>query len=543
MVFRFETVRTRLGWIVFAPLLLVVVAGSAGVWSLVTNLTRENSLSFQEEILSLQGTFIENWLSERRSDTARLADELERELGDPAAMLETLEQFRAQERAFSGANFRRPDGVTGLPGAGGGGIDISDREYFKRALNGNVAISEVLISRRTDNPNILVAQPVRSAEEDVVGVVFGAVPLATLTDLIESVRVSPDSESYLLNEQGTFITSARYEPRLRAQGQLEGDAQLSLQVDTEIYRRAIKQQPEIGTYTSYWGGRVLGSYRWVNDNRWILVYEQPWRSVIERYEETLRVAAFVAFVLAVGLVFVIRRVEFTITDPIHRLSEAAQSYFSDTPSINIDAREYRRAPVEIRQLADTFQAMWQRVETDIHRIEESSRRDGLTGLYKREFFEEESNRLVQFCGRSELPVAMLVIDIDYFKRINDTHGHGAGDSALHAVAQRMERVVRESDVLCRYGGEEFAVFIPNATAEQGRELGERLRRNIESGPVYVGDLEINVTVSVGVDSCGPAEQTDTPGQEIVATLIARADRALYTAKEAGRNRVFVAQVS
>ncbi len=157
--------------------------------------------------------------------------------------------------------------------------------------------------------------------------------------------------------------------------------------------------------------------------------------------------------------------------------------------------------------------------------------DALTGLPNRRYFDE-------FCGllarrrRSGDAVGVLMIDIDKFKALNDTHGHGTGDEVLRAVGGAIVAAVREDDVPARYGGEEFVVLLRNPTSAVALEVGERVRTS-------VGALDLQrfgvpgVSVSVGV---AVAVQADQP----IGDLIAQADRALYRAKRAGRDRVVAA---
>lgn len=536
----FGTVRTRLTWLVFGPLVTIVLLGGFGLWSFVQNLVREDTVAFQEEILVLQEEFMEQFFQERRDDMARLAAALERTYGSPERMRAEIERFRDSEAEFTSANFRGPDGVSDMTGSSTGQVDISDRAYFREAIQGEPALSDVLTGRASGNPIVIFAHPVRNQQERIAGVVFGGVPLRAIANLIETARVTPESESYILTVDGTMITRSQYEPRLRARGRLEGDSAMALMVDSSIYQRALDQVHSDRVYRSYWGGQVVGNYRWVNEDRWILVYEQPWQSITERYEDTLRIAALVGLLIAAGLIVVLLRVSRTITDPVDLLARVSQSYFSEKETESLRQEDFRSAPRELRQLADAFHAMLSRVESDITRIEETSRRDGLTGLLKREPFADQSQRLIDFCRRSELPAGVLVLDIDHFKNVNDTYGHAAGDTALRAAARQMQRTVRDSDVLCRYGGEEFAVFVPNATAEQGKELAERIRRDVEMHAIPLADQDLTITVSVGVAGAEPALWDEIEPSEILATLVNRADRALYDAKRAGRNRVVVA---
>jgi diguanylate cyclase (GGDEF)-like protein len=126
-----------------------------------------------------------------------------------------------------------------------------------------------------------------------------------------------------------------------------------------------------------------------------------------------------------------------------------------------------------------------------------------------------------------------MFDIDHFKAVNDTYGHLVGDRVLRAVAAACRRVIREGDVLVRYGGEEFLVLLPGAGPTDVAEVGERIRRAVEETVVLDGEQRIAITISLGGTTYSDASATPD-------TLVAAADQALYEAKEAGRNRVLVA---
>lgn len=164
-------------------------------------------------------------------------------------------------------------------------------------------------------------------------------------------------------------------------------------------------------------------------------------------------------------------------------------------------------------------------------------RDPLTGLYNRRYLEANLEREFQRCQRRGLEMAVMMLDIDHFKRFNDQHGHGAGDALLAAVGQAIARVVREEDIACRYGGEEFTVVLPECSKKDAHATAERLRATIETLTVeYLRNTYGPASISIGV-ACLPL--TD----ERPESLMAAADRALYRAKELGRNRVEFAEPS
>ena len=167
-------------------------------------------------------------------------------------------------------------------------------------------------------------------------------------------------------------------------------------------------------------------------------------------------------------------------------------------------------------------------------LEESSQRDGLTSLYNRRFFDEQITRDILNARRYGWSMMLAMIDVDHFKRINDTYGHPVGDQVLRSLAQRLGGMLRSSDTLSRYGGEEFALIFSNLDLSAASGLLERLRAAIENMRVDLADgSHINVTISIGAAAL---QEGLTPGQ-----LVIRADEALYQAKNEGRNRVHYGQ--
>jgi diguanylate cyclase (GGDEF)-like protein len=170
---------------------------------------------------------------------------------------------------------------------------------------------------------------------------------------------------------------------------------------------------------------------------------------------------------------------------------------------------------------------------------ESALRDGLTKVFNKRYFTERLNSELRFATRHHAALALLMIDLDHFKHVNDTYGHVAGDRVLTAVAAVLQKSMRNEDVVARYGGEEFAVLLRATPIEHVNGTAERLRRQIEalvvegpdSGSVDAPSPPIHVTVSIGIATY-PEKIVQTPPE-----LIELADQALYRAKHAGRNRV------
>lgn len=155
--------------------------------------------------------------------------------------------------------------------------------------------------------------------------------------------------------------------------------------------------------------------------------------------------------------------------------------------------------------------------------------DALTNLNNRRQFETRLGQEISITKRQNNPLCAMMVDIDFFKKVNDTYGHAAGDEVLRTVASIIKEQLRESDIPARYGGEEFAVLLPFTKIEEAQIVGERLRSAVEARPVKVDDVEIAVTISMGLAEYNRVET----GEE----LFERADKALYEAKKNGRNQV------
>jgi len=165
------------------------------------------------------------------------------------------------------------------------------------------------------------------------------------------------------------------------------------------------------------------------------------------------------------------------------------------------------------------------------RLRQLAAADPLTGCLNRRGFEEVAGAALEAARREGTPMTVLTLDVDHFKRINDAHGHAAGDEVLRAVADAARAVVRETDPVARFGGEEFVMLLQGADAGQALACAERLRLRLEAAVVRFGDAEIRLTASVG---CAPVDLDEA---DAVARAVERADGALYAAKRNGRNRV------
>ncbi len=193
------------------------------------------------------------------------------------------------------------------------------------------------------------------------------------------------------------------------------------------------------------------------------------------------------------------------------------------PAPPISAEAYQKALLA----AQHWQTLAEALKRELHSVSELVRVDSLTGLHNRRAFDEHLPREVARSQRLGEPFCLLMIDIDHFKRLNDTYGHPAGDAVLRSVARAIAGCTRPSDLVARYGGEEFAVVLSGIDSGQALAVAERIRRQVALAETGLH----RVTVSVGVAQYQPSAGDDAE------LLLSRADQALYAAKHGGRNRV------
>jgi two-component system cell cycle response regulator len=177
---------------------------------------------------------------------------------------------------------------------------------------------------------------------------------------------------------------------------------------------------------------------------------------------------------------------------------------------------------KLRAMTETLSA---RSET----FEQAALTDPLTGMQNRRYFDDALKEYIEEFRRINKPIGLMILDLDHFKQVNDTHGHDVGDEVLRAVASCLRDMTRYHDVVARLGGEEFAVVAPNMDEEMLVKLAERIRKAIASMAVFSGNVRLKITTSVGL--------AVSDGRESAEEFYRRADRLLYQAKRMGRNRV------
>ncbi len=240
---------------------------------------------------------------------------------------------------------------------------------------------------------------------------------------------------------------------------------------------------------------------------------------------------------ALRLASQIRSLERTRNVPILAIAEAEDNSRL-MRGLEIGINDYLIRPIDKNELAARVRTQIrkkryaERLRDNVQMSIEAAITDALTALHNRRYMESHLGTLVEQAHARGKPLTVLVLDIDFFKAVNDTHGHDAGDDVLREFAVRLKKSIRGIDLACRFGGEEFVVVMPDTDMAVAGMVAERLRRRIaaEPFPIAKGERKVEVTISIGLAALGGPDDT-------AAAVLKRADQALYRAKRDGRNRV------
>lgn len=348
--------------------------------------------------------------------------------------------------------------------------DPKDAWYFRvRELNEPYEINIDFDTANRSRVVIFINYRVTDFEGDYIGVTGIGLSVDAVGELIESYQRRYGRQIYFIDREGTVtLRGSGFEGPDRIQDR-GGLAKFATRILTNPSSSVSYERPD--------GETVYLNSRLVPEFDWYLVVEQTESAAETRILNTLMLNILVALAITT-LVLVI-------------------AYFA--------VRGYQR------------------------RLEEMASTDKLTGAANRHVFEMLFQHVVGGARRRGDPVSLLTIDIDGFKGVNDTHGHQGGDAVLRRFTDIVREHIRDSDTLCRWGGDEFLVLLGGCPLEVAAETAEKIRRAVDRNPFPIGGEEVHITLSIGV--------TEYRDDEGLAILIKRADGALYQSKQQGRNRV------
>lgn len=511
--------------------LIIVVLGALILISTTLTEARFKTRQTEQQLkdaISLQSSFIDRWLEDHSTQIGVLSRLVKGRTGDKDEIRRIFKAFMSEEGEYTAVLYVDAQGQIAVdsqsqsPDSSG---DVSDRDYFKEARAGRRFITDVLISKNSSRPFVFVSSPVMDGNNEFNGLVCGVIHIGVLKKVMSQFDFGNAGGTYLLNRDGQFITVPLG---------VEGEP-LNLADTSPIAGLAKAGTPANKVYVNYAGDRVMGQYGWVKDREWLVVAEMKHSNVFQAlYTDMLLMAVIVLIMLLLSFALTFKFTE-GIVRPIRLLLQGTSTIRAGDYDFRIPHDQISSAPEELQQLCENFNLAGKKLKSTIQMLELTAVVDELTEVYNRRYILTEGPRLVETCSRAGQPCSILMMDIDYFKKVNDTYGHLVGDRVIIHAASLLMSCVRSCDMVSRYGGEEFLVLAPNAPAAGGGvELGNRICRMFRDQPYREEGLEIPLTVSIGV---ADYRADYSFGRSTLEDMISRADQALYKAKRNGRNRV------
>ena len=406
--------------------------------------------------------------------------------------------------------------------AGSPSVYVGDRPYFQDARRGRDTLVAGIIGRTSGKPICLFATPVSRPDGTFGGLVFVSVQLDALDVWLRETTVLGQGKAVLCDAEGRILAPSA---AVRVVG-----GQLAARVSP----MALAAGERGASYRSEDAREMLAVSVSVDRGGLTLVREEPAATALAGYRSQamwVAAGALAAIILISPLVLQFCR---QLEQPLATLSRHARELRSKEYDESCSLAAPPGLPREVEVLFVAFSEMACDVRGHIEAIEHLSVQDELTGLYNRRFLFSSGLKLEAAALRAGQSCCCLMLDVDHFKRVNDSFGHQAGDHVLAHIGALLTGAIRCSDLAARYGGEEFAVLLVGADLAQGLEQAERIRRTMAEKPCDAAGRSLSVTVSVGV---AVVRDSLAFGDADFDDLLARADAALYAAKAAGRNRV------
>ena len=421
------------------------------------------------------------------------------------------------------------------------GLDKSKEQYFikskkevyirdiKRNNDGDleIAFSAPLFSRL--NSSLLIGTLVNHCTINSIKDLFDGKLVLGMGAKTQSRGIGSTGESYLVNMDKLMINNSLY----------IDNASFRQNVDTYPVKMSLEHDKEvIGIWKDYRGVDVVGSSMSIeiNDFKWTLISEQD---VDEAFDSVVNLKkTFVIIIIIVTVLTFLTSIIISrkITHPIGLLTSELEALGKGNEHTRL--KDIKNND-EIGFLARTFELMSSKLNDaleDIHnknkQLEELSNNDGLTGLINHRHIKEILDMEFNRSYRYKSPLCCIMLDIDFFKSINDTYGHLFGDVVLKGVAAIIKKGCRKSDFAARYGGEEFVIILPNTELNQAQVVAEKLFEMISTENYFDDKNKISITVSIGISFFHD-------GIKKYSDMLAEADKAMYQAKNSGRNRVYV----
>jgi diguanylate cyclase (GGDEF)-like protein len=406
-------------------------------------------------------------------------------------------------------------------------------KWLETARSDDPIVGQPYLDKSSEIPVMVIATPILASRNRILGVLAIKLNFKAIGLMLRSYAQGEAVDLQLITKEGILLVSSLPIPIKTLR---------KIMIDKTLERLFSEKGIPL-KYTGYQGKAVVGTLNQVKDLDWGVVAEKDSQKA---YAEIIRLrnltlGLFAGVLLLIGLCAYL--LGLSIVRPLARLTKGADKVSAG--DLEVDLPVLSRS--EVGYLTQVFNLMVARLRKGREQLaaanealteknkelEILSITDSLTGLYNRKHLMESLSGEIGRSSRYERPFALLIIDIDHFKKFNDTYGHLAGDEVLRKMGNVFQKSIRSCDYAARYGGEEFIIVMPEIGPDEGVKAAERIRGSVAKEKIDANGQAVTVSISVGVASF-PEHGDDAQG------IISRADAALYQAKRRGRDRVVLA---
>ncbi len=469
----------------------------------------------------------------------------------PQDLRPVLDSLQRSLPEYAWIGLAAPDGT--VLAATGGVLErasVAERPWFQGGMRGPVAgdLHTAVLLQNQMAPGVReplrfvdVAFPVRGPDGTVIGVLGAHLSWTWAAEVRQSVLSQEDRENgihmVILGEDGRLIL---------------GDGESENMTWPFLSRLSGARGGHMHANGSLFGFARTSGHRDYPGLKWVIAAHQPTAIAFAPVWRMVGIFSALGVIVTLAGIALAWLFASRLTRPLHVLTVAAELVGRDPRGAMMPivhgAKETSDLSLELRALVRRLGGVEEQLESvsranatlqaehsqEVAALRHAAETDPLTGVLNRRAFLDRAAQTVALARRYGHPLAVAAIDIDHFKRVNDTHGHGIGDQVIRRVAEITQAIARDTDLVARYGGEEFVVLVMEADRNEVMAFGERLRAAISADKELL-DTVGGLTVSVG---CAVIEPNDAD----VEVAVARADKALYAAKRGGRNRVTMAQI-
>ncbi len=548
---RHWSLRQQITLLVGVLCLALVCALAAGAAYIAQSRVRQIVMNNEAHDAALTASILDRGMFERYREVSNLASMEPLKTiwtGDPAVIRQVLEQLRSSYPDYAWIGYATPDGTVRAATRGMlEGQSVQARPWFQDGLKGpavgDVHEAKLLATLLGPAPNnepfrfVDVAAPVRDETGRVIGVIGAHLSWTWAEERRQAIlhnEARPSGKSiWILSSDGTMLLGPNIgdkpfsEYRIRAMRQAKAGA----------FEDTAGPEPML---TGYATARGYKDYPGLD---WIVISRQPDSVAFAATRGIVWTIIGLGCAIALAGLVCALLIARGVVRPLQAIIQAADKIGRD-PTISQVPRvagssEIIRLSAALRSLLRRAGAAEQQVievasqhEKDMSALRRLAETDALSGLLNRRGFGLLADETFNLCRRHERPLTVLLLDIDFFKKVNDTYGHAAGDVVLQAVGNALKASLRSSDTIARFGGEEFVVLMHGVDADGIIVAAQNLRRTIEALRIEHQGQRLSVTISIGGAMAGSDDRD-------IQDVIERADGALYKAKAAGRNRVVI----